>query len=69
MQWTARWNKLEVSTINNLLQLQLNGERLRKESDLAVGGQPSAKYWLSSAVQQEEDDTETEAAEDGGEVV
>jgi len=68
MQWTPRRNRLEVSTINNLLQLQLNSDRLRKESDLAVAGRPSAKYWLASAAGQEADGDGIAAAEVGEEV-
>lgn len=48
MQWTARRNRLDVSTVNNLLRLQLSAKRQAEVSDLAATSQPSAKCWLVS---------------------
>ena len=50
MQWTPRRNQLQVDTVEDLLQLQLNSSQLRSTSELAGGQQPSTKYQLVEEV-------------------
>ena len=56
MQWTPRRNQLQVETVEDLLQLQLNSSQLRETSELAGGQQPSTKYQLVEEVSEAQEE-------------
>jgi hypothetical protein len=48
LQWTALRNQLNVKTVENLLQLQLNHPKLREPNGMSGVQQPSTKYFLAN---------------------
>lgn len=64
LQWTAKRNRLDVTTVDCLLQLQMNGLRLRADSDLLTLKRPSSKWWLVDGARDSDEQDDSETADD-----